>query len=49
MLPSRFEDNNVIGAITRAEIWDREKWQSYTSEDNLSVEEVASRMSDLGI
>lgn len=43
------KDVVVIGAITRAEIWDREKWVNYTSEDNLSVEEIASQMSDLGI
>ena len=43
------KDVVVIGVSTRAEIWDREKWNNYTSEDNISVEEVASQMSDLGI
>lgn len=43
------KDTVIIGAITRAEIWDKEKWTNYTSEDNISVEEVASQMSDLGI
>ncbi len=43
------KDVVVIGVSTRAEIWDKEKWNNYTSEDNITLEEVASQMSDLGI
>ncbi len=39
----------VIGVSTRVEIWDREKWQNYTSPENMDVDEIASQMSDLGI
>ncbi len=40
---------SVIGVSTRVEIWDREKWNNYTSEENMDVDEIASHMSDLGI
>ncbi len=39
----------IIGVSTRVEIWDREKWQNYTSPENMDVDEIASQMSDLGI
>ena len=43
------KDVTIVGVGTRVEIWDREKWNEYTSSDNLDVDEMASQMSDLGI
>lgn len=39
----------VIGVSTRVEIWNRAKWENYTSEENMDVDDIASKMSDLGI
>lgn len=39
----------VVGVSTRVEIWDKEKWDSYTSEENMDVNELAIQMSNLGI
>ncbi len=39
----------VIGVSTRVEIWDKEKWDNYTSPDNMDLDEIASQMSNLGI
>ena len=38
----------IIGVGTRIEIWDKDKWKSY-SNDNISVEEIAENMTMLGI
>ena len=40
---------SVIGVSTRVEIWNRSKWENYTSEENMDVDDIASKMSDLGI
>lgn len=39
----------LIGVGTRMEIWGQEEWDSYISVDNLSYEEIAEQMEDLGI
>ena len=39
----------IIGVGTRIEIWDKEKWTTYNSEDNISVEDIAENMTMLGI
>lgn len=39
----------IIGVSTRVEIWNKEKWENYTSPDNMDVDDIASQMSDLGI
>lgn len=39
----------IIGVSTRVEIWNREKWNNYTSPENMDVDEIAKQMSDLGI
>ena len=39
----------IIGVSTRVEIWNREKWNNYTSTENMDVDEIAKQMSDLGI
>jgi len=43
------KDISIIGVSTRVEIWDKEKWNNYTSPDNMDVDEIASQMSELGI
>ena len=43
------KDVSIIGVSTRVEIWDRQKWEDYTSPDNMDVSDIASQMSDLGI
>lgn len=39
----------IIGVATRVEIWDKTKWENYTSPENMDVEELANQMSNLGI
>jgi MraZ protein len=43
------KDLSIIGVSTRVEIWDREKWNKYTSSDNMNLDEIAIQMSNLGI
>ncbi len=39
----------IIGVGTRIEIWSKDKWQKYSSSDNISVEDIAENMTMLGI
>lgn len=39
----------IIGVGTRIEIWDKEKWNHYNSDENISVEDIAENMTMLGI
>ena len=39
----------IIGVGTRIEIWDKEKWKAYNSEENISADEIAENMTMLGI
>lgn len=39
----------IIGVGTRIEIWNREKWKSYNSDENISADEIAENMTMLGI
>lgn len=43
------KDTAIIGVSTRVEIWDRQKWNGYTSSDNMDLDEIAIQMSNLGI
>lgn len=43
------KDVTIIGAGTRIEIWDKEKWEEHNSEENLSIEEIEKNMEELGI
>ena len=43
------KDLSIIGVSTRVEIWNREKWNTYTSSDNMDLNEIAIQMSNLGI
>ena len=39
----------IIGVGTRVEIWSLDKWNAYTDPDNISYDEIAEHMADLGI
>ncbi|MDD3706055.1 MAG: division/cell wall cluster transcriptional repressor MraZ [Clostridiaceae bacterium] len=39
----------IIGVSTRIEIWSREEWNKFNSDANISYEDVAEKMSQLGI
>ena len=43
------KDAVIIGVGTRIEIWDKKKWNEYNSEENLSVDSIAEKMTELGI
>ena len=43
------KDAVIIGVGTRIEIWDKKKWNEYNSEENLSVDNIAEKMTELGI
>jgi len=39
----------VIGVSARVEIWDTKKWEGYCSNENISTDKIAEKMSQLGI
>ena len=39
----------IIGVGTRLEIWSRDKWKAYNSDENISADEIAENMTMLGI
>ena len=39
----------IIGVGTRIELWNKEKWQEYSSEENNSADDIAENMDMLGI
>lgn len=39
----------IIGVGTRIEIWNKEKWTGYNSEENISADAIAENMTMLGI
>lgn len=39
----------VIGVLNKIEIWSKEKWLQYREEENNSADEIAEKMSSLGI
>ena len=43
------KDAVIIGVGTRIEIWDKKKWDEYNSEENLSVDSIAEKMTEIGI
>ena len=43
------KDVVIAGVATRAEIWDSDTWDKYTSSEALNVSNIASQMSNLGI
>ncbi len=43
------KDVVIIGVNTRIEIWSKEKWSKYSSDENINVDEIAENMTMLGI
>ncbi len=43
------KDVCVIGVSTRVEVWDSNKWEEYSSDDNVSPDVIAEKMAELGI
>lgn len=43
------KDVVIIGVGTRLEIWDKERWTNYNSDENISADEIAENMTMLGI
>ncbi len=43
------KDSVIIGVGTRIEIWNKDKWKSYNSDENISADEIAENMTMLGI
>ena len=43
------KDVVIIGVGTRLEIWNRDKWKTYNSDENISADEIAENMTMLGI
>ena len=39
----------VTGVGTRIEIWERDKWKKYNSDENISAEQIADNMASLGV
>lgn len=39
----------IIGVATRIEIWSNEQWQQYNDDANLSYDDIATKMQELGI
>ena len=39
----------IIGVGTRLEIWNKADWEKYSSEENISADEIAENMTMLGI
>ena len=39
----------IIGVGTRLEIWNKEKWKKYNSDENISADTIAENMTMLGI
>lgn len=43
------KDVVIIGVSTRIEIWDKEKWDNYCNNEDVSPDDIAEKMSLLGI
>ena len=43
------KDIVIIGVSTRIEIWSVEEWNRFSSEAEMSIDEIAAKMSELGI
>lgn len=43
------KDVVMVGVASRIEIWSREKWEALQEEEEESVEDIAERMSELGL
>ncbi len=39
----------ITGVGTRIEIWNKDKWKKYNSEENISADQIAENMANLGM
>jgi len=39
----------ITGVGTRIEIWNKEQWKKYNSDENISAEQIAENMANLGV
>jgi len=39
----------IIGVLNKIEIWSKDKWQKYSEAENMEADEIAEKMSNLGI
>ena len=39
----------IIGVLTKIEIWSKDKWIKYSTEENMDADEIAEKMENLGI
>lgn len=56
LIPSNLREHSklekdvvIIGVSTRIEIWSKEEWIDYNNDENLSYENIAETMAELGI
>lgn len=43
------KDIFIIGVSSRVEIWNKDNWEKYSSDDNISADNIAEKMALLGI
>lgn len=43
------KDVKVIGVGTRVEVWSNQTWENYSNPENISYDEIAEQMAELGI
>lgn len=43
------KDLYIIGVSSRVEIWDKTKWENYSSDDSITGDQLAEKMAQLGI
>ncbi|NLD48982.1 MAG: division/cell wall cluster transcriptional repressor MraZ [Clostridiaceae bacterium] len=43
------KDVYIIGVSNRVEVWDKNKWENYFEDENMSTDKIAEKMSMLGI
>ena len=43
------KDVVIIGVSTRVEVWSKQKWEKYSGDENISADDIAEKMSQLGI
>lgn len=43
------KDIYVIGVSTRVELWDKDNWDKYSNDENVSQDKIAEKMAMLGI
>lgn len=39
----------IVGVLNKIEIWSKDKWTEYSEKENMEADEIAEKMSNLGI